>query len=342
VMARSRLVAAGAAVLTLALAACGSSASSGSTSSNPAGASAGPQASARGSITNLTVGSSPTISNASLYYASEAGLFQKNGLSVTPDVIQSGQQAIPQLLNGQIQFAAADPLGSMLAISQGIPIEIVVGGNVAPAGPAKDPSGLIAKPGGPIKSLADLDGKTVAVNATKSLAQVALEAAIDKKGGDSRTVKWIEVPFPQMVAAVKNGTVAAAATNEPFVTAGKTAGLTEVPYGGLSTTLAGVPQVVYLASKSYVSSHPQVVKSFIASVNAANSALGSNPGEIRAVGAKSTTINAATLAKITLPSFGPPLSLAKLEELEQLMVKYGILTQPIANLSQSVITSGSS
>ena len=332
--ARSRLAAAGAAVLALTLAACSSSASSGSNSSNSAAAQA--------SSTNLTVGSSPTISNASLYYASETGLFQKNGLSVTPEVIQSGQQAIPQLLNGQIQFAAADPLGSMLAISRGIPIEIVVGGNVVPADQAKDPSGVIVKSGGPIKGLADLDGKAVAVNATKSLAQVALEAAIDEKGGHSSTVKWIEVPFPQMVAAVKNGTVAAAATNEPFVTAGKAAGLTEVPYGGLSTTLAGVPQVVYLATKSYVSSHPQVVKSFIASMNAANSALGSNPDEIRAVGAKSTTINAATLAKITLPSFGPPLSLAKLEGLEQLMVKYGILTQPIANLSQSVITSGSS
>jgi len=325
------LAMAGAAALALTVAACSSA---GSTSSSASRGSSG-------DVTRLTIGSSPTISNASLYYASQSGLFAKNSLSITPDVLQSGAQAIPQLLNGQLQFAASDPLAALTAISKGLPVDIVAVGNVIASGQATDPSGLLAKAGGPISSLADLNGKTVAVNAANSLAQVGLEAAIDAKGGNSKTVKWVEVPFPQMVVAVEKGIVAAAATNEPFVTSGKHAGLIEVPYGGLSTTLAGVPQVVYLGTKSYVSSHPQVVNSFITSMNAANAALTGNPAEIRAIGAKSTTTAAATLAKITLPTFGPPLSLAKLKELENLTVRYGVIKQPIANLSGSVMTSGS-
>jgi NitT/TauT family transport system substrate-binding protein len=326
--ARARVVLSGALLLGLAIAGC----SSKSTSANTTGSSSA----ATLQTTKLTVGTSPTISNASLYLASQDGTFAKSGLAVTPRVIQSGAQAIPQLLNGQIQFAAADPLGSILAISKGTPLEIVVAGNVAASDQSKDPSGLIVKGNSSIQSLADLNGKTVAVNALSSLAQVALEGAIDAKGGNSKSVKFVEVGFPQMVAAVQNGTVDAAATNEPFVTAAKSAGERTVPFGGLSTSIAGVPQVVYVTSKSYASSHPDVVKAFAASINAADTTLGQNPDQIRTVGAKSTTIDAATLAKITLPVFGPKLSLDSLTKLESLMVTYGVLSAPVQTLSQSV------
>jgi NitT/TauT family transport system substrate-binding protein len=240
------------------------------------------------------------------------------------------------LLNGQIQFAAADPLSAILAISHNTPLEIVVGGNVAPSDPAKDPSGLVVKGGSPVKSLADLDGKTVAVNAVNSLAQVALEAAIDAKGGRSNTVKFVEIAFPSMIAAVQNGTVDAAATNEPFLTAGKAAGLRTVPFGGLSTSIAGVPQVVYLTSRGFASSHAQVVKAFAASIDAADTMLGGNPNLIRAVGAKSTKIPPPLLAKITVPYFGPKLSVSSLTRLEALMVKYKVLSAPVQNLNQSI------
>src|SRR6266851_2428754 len=220
-----RVVLAGAVVLCLAAVGCSSKAAS-TTSSGATSATTPAQ------TTKLTVGTSPTISNASLYLATEDGTFAKNNLDVTPVVIQSGAQAIPQLLNGQIQFAAADPLSSILTISKNVPLEIVV--------------------------------------------------------------------------------------------------------GGLATSMAGVPQVVYLTSKSYASSHPDVVKAFAASINAADTTLGQNPGLIRTVGAKSTTINAATLAKITLPYFGPKLSLDSLTKLETLMVKYGVLSAPVQNLGQSI------
>jgi NitT/TauT family transport system substrate-binding protein len=287
------------------------------------------------------VGSSPTISNASLYLASENGTFAKNKLAVSPVVIQSGAQAVPELLNGQIQFAAADPLSAILAISRNTPLEIVVGGNVAPSDPAKDPSGLVVKGGSPIRSLADLDGKTVAVNAVNSLAQVALEAAIDAKGGRSNTVKFVEIAFPAMIAAVQSGTVDAAATNEPFLTAGRAAGLRTVPFGGLSTSIAGVPQVVYLTSRDFASSHADVVKEFAASVDAADATLQGNPNLIRAVGAKSTQIPAPLLAKITLPYFGPRLSVTSLTRLEALMVKYKVLSAPVQNLNQSIYSGAS-
>src|SRR5260370_22043562 len=229
-----RAVLAGAAVLCLAAVGCSARAAS-TTASGATSATTPARA------TKLTAGTSPTISNASLYLATEDGTFAKNNLDVTPVVIQSGAQAIPQRLNGQIQFAAADPLSSILTISKNVPLEIVVDGNAVPPDPAKHPSGLIVKGSSSIQSLAGLDGTPVAVNALNSLAQVGLEAAIDAKGGNSKSVKFVEVGFPQMVAAVQSGTVDAAATNQPFITAAKAAGDREIPLGGLAPSMAAVP-----------------------------------------------------------------------------------------------------
>jgi NitT/TauT family transport system substrate-binding protein len=320
---RARFAPALAVACCLAVAACAGSSGTGATSSG-------------GATTRIVVGTSPTISNASLYLAAQDGTFTKNGLAESATVVQSGQQAIPRLLNGELQFAAADPLGAIVAISQGAPLEIVATGPVVPSTAATDPSAIIVKQGSSIHSLADLAGKTVGVNALKSLAQVGAEAAIDDTGGHSGAARWVEIGFPQMIAAVRNGTVDAAASTEPFVTQAKADGMTVIPSGGLSTAMSGVPQLVYLASTSYIASHAAVVKAFVNSIDAANAKLGTDPSEIRTIGATSTTINAATLAKIILPDFGPSLSTTTLTKLEGLMVRYGVLSTPLRNLSQYV------
>src|SRR5436190_19417923 len=75
----------------------------------------------RGAVTYIKVGTSPTISNVSLYAAIINRNFAKKKVGVLPQVVTSGAQALPLLLNGQIQFTAADPVGALSAISRGIP-----------------------------------------------------------------------------------------------------------------------------------------------------------------------------------------------------------------------------
>ena len=287
------------------------------------------------------MGTSPTISNASLYYAIDNGPAAANKLKIKPVVMQSGAESVPDLLNGQIQFAATDPLSALLAIAHHTPIEMVVGGNTVAPDQAKDPSALIVPGNSPITSLAKLDGKTVAVNAINSFGQIGLDAAIDSHGGHSNTVKYVEIAFPAMVAAVKKGTVNAATANEPFVTQAKTEGLKTVPLGGLSTTLSGVPQVLYITSKSYASSHPAVVAAFAKAVSAGDAALHKHPDEIRTIGAKSTTIPVSVLSKIVLPYFGPKLTASSMSKLESYMVKYKVISTPVPNLGQDIYSGGS-
>jgi NitT/TauT family transport system substrate-binding protein len=309
---RQAMVLSAAASLSLLVAACGSSSSAGATAS-------GTQA--------ITVGTSPAILNVSLYYAAQSGLFTKNQLSETPKVLTSGEAATPLLLNGQIQFAANDPVGVITAISENVPVVFVAAAGYPSTDPSKDITGLMVKPS--IKSAADLDGKTIAVNALGGNLELAAKAAIDKAGGNSSSMKFVVMSLQTMDAAVESGKVAGAVESEPFITSGKSSGLSDL-LSVASTAEPGVPTVVYMTSKSFASSHPDEVTKFIASLNAADSALSKSPATIRAVAVKSTGAPAALLAKSNLPVFtSAAVSLASLDELQNLMIKYKLLSKKI-------------
>jgi NitT/TauT family transport system substrate-binding protein len=78
---------------------------------------------------------------------------------------------------------------------------------------------IMAAKNSTVKSGADLNGQTVAVNGLRDLTQYTMQAWIDKSGGDVNSVKLIEMPFAEMGLALESGRVAAGILAEPFWTA---------------------------------------------------------------------------------------------------------------------------
>jgi len=88
--------------------------------------------------------------------------------------------------------------------------------------------------------------------------------------------------------------------------------------------------VVYLASTPYASSHPQVVKEFVASIAAANTTLATNPATLKSVGASVSKMTAAQLATTILVTYvATPISLEALKTVMDVMVAYNVLKTPI-------------
>jgi len=290
--------------------------------------------------TKIVVGTSPTISNVSLYQAIDAGYFDDVDLSVTPKVVTSGQQAVPLLLNGQIHFTAADPLGALVAISQDTPLTIVAGTNYAAEGPDQDTSAVVVADDSPIESAADLAGSTVAVNALRSLSELSTREAIRQEGGDDAAVKFTEMPLPQMLAAVADGTVDAAVVNEPLTSEAAAEGFRTV-LNPMSAALAGTPQLVYVVSTTFADENPELVEAFVEGIEDGNAALAEDPELTRTVAETSTETPKDVLAQIALPIFEPSsLSVDSLARLQELMLDYDYLDEEID--LESVAWSGAS
>lgn len=274
-----------------------------------------------GEVTPITVLTAPAIVNVSLYYAME-GAFADNGLEATPQVVASGQQAVPLLLNGQAQFGATDPVAAINALNQDVPIVIVAPGDYLESGD-KDATGLLVDPS--IKSVDDLGGKTIAVNAIGGYLQISAQSVIDEQGGDSSGVNFVAMAIPDMVAAIKAHTVDGGVVPEPFLNTGVAGGLTNLT-GVAGTALPKVPQVVYIASKDYAQKNPKVVEAFAAALVESAKFLNENPDKLREVAVTSTGAPAEALANANLPIFSTePMTLDDLDKVQELMVKYGQL-----------------
>jgi NitT/TauT family transport system substrate-binding protein len=70
-----------------------------------------------------------------------------------------------------------------------------------------------------VRSAAELSGKIVAVNPLGGSSHIAVQMWIDKNGGDSKAVRYVEVTFAEMPAALASNRADAAMIAEPALTA---------------------------------------------------------------------------------------------------------------------------
>ena len=153
----------------LAVAACGSTAS--------ATKSAGPEKK------NLTVAAVPGEGAAGLYIAQEKGLFGKQGLHVTIQTVTSSSTVIPAMLHGSVDVASGQYTSYITAAAAGIAKMRILAAGYS-LGPHVQE--VIVPAHSDIRTLADLKGKTIAVNAPNSETTDLLYTALSSYGSQSR------------------------------------------------------------------------------------------------------------------------------------------------------------
>lgn len=169
----------------------------------------------------VRIGTIPIDPASECFYAQERGAFSRAGLDASIQTFSSGGAVAAGIVGGAIDVGNVDLVTVASAHARGVPLVVL-----APAGvytQAAQTYVLLVKQDSPIKGARDLAGKTIAVNGLKNINQIPTEAWIDNNGGDAKSAKFIEMPFPAMVPALEDGKIDAAAVTEPTlaITAGK-------------------------------------------------------------------------------------------------------------------------
>ncbi len=160
----------------------------------------------------IRVGVSASEESSILYMASERGLFKSAGLDVTVTVVAPNQMA-QGVLGDLFDVGLSNTGAILLAHAHSLPMYLL-----APAAvySARQPiSYLVVSPASPINTAKDFTGKTIGVFAIHDMASTALSLWLDSNGGDSKSVKMIEVPPLAQAAAVGAGRIDGAIMNEP-------------------------------------------------------------------------------------------------------------------------------
>lgn len=134
----------------------------------------------------------------------------------------------------------------------------------------------------PIKTIADLKGKTLGNNSARSSIELWARMALEKHGlNPDRDVKWAIVPFPAQGAALRSEKIDVAALPQPFAAA-------EMAKGGvrtLFTSKEGMPfdeeLMLVLVTPDFAAKHPDVLRAFMADFVAATKFYVAKPKEAR-------------------------------------------------------------
>lgn len=183
----------------------------------------------------LKVGYVPVLAGAPIFIAQDKGYFAAEGLTIELQSFRSGALIIPPLVLGQLDVGFGE-IGPAIynAVAQDLDVRAVATASSQPAGFGSVP--LLVRTdlyeSGAVATVADLRGRTVAVNLERSMAEYLLAEALAQADMTVDDVTLVSLPFPDMPAAFANSAIDAAVLPHPLAAQALGAGHAKVLMAG--------------------------------------------------------------------------------------------------------------
>ena len=276
----------------------------------------------------LKVGYIPVGDCLQFFVAEEEGYFTAEGLSVTGAAMKGGAVIAPAVEGGELAIGWSNTVSIILAHAKGFDFAFLAPGAEGVAG-SHDVHALLVAADSKIASVADLAGKTVAINTLGNINEAAMRALAEKAGIAPDSIRLVEVPFPDMVSALGKGSVQAALVLEPFVTAAVSRGAVKVldpsPHAAF-----GSPYLIggWFAKKAWIKAHPTEAAAFLRAVTKASAFIAAHPDQARTMLSQHTKLAPELAASIVLPRFPETLDPTALTGIIDVAARYGLLAKP--------------
>lgn len=276
----------------------------------------------------VTVGLIPIVDVAPLFIGIEQGFFEARNIVLEHEFAAGGAEIVPGVQSGTYDFGFSNVVSLMLAQQEGIGITVVSNGNSSTGVEGEDFGSLMVPVDSPVQSPAELANAVIAINTLNNISEPVVGASIRKAGGDPSTVEWTGVPFPEMEAALADGSVEAAFVVEPFQTLIQQ---NEVGRSIASSWVDAAPDLtvaVYFTSTERAEDDPDLVSRFTEAMRESLAYANDNPDAVRAIIPTYTQIPEEVAAELILPAYPPEVNRASVETLAELAVQDGLLTEP--------------
>jgi NitT/TauT family transport system substrate-binding protein len=278
-----------------------------------------------GGTKQVKVGVIPILDVAPIYLGKEKGFFSKRGIELTLETGQGGAAIVPGVVSGQFQFGFSNVTSLLIAQTRGLPLKVVANGVASTGKDKADYSGIVTRDDA-VKTAADLEGRQVSVNTLKNIGDSTIRASVRKAGGDPSSVKFVELAFPDMPAALEAGRVDAVWVVEPFLSATLGAGGHLVASNYVDTA-PDLTVALYFTSEQLARDDPDLVAKFTEAMTESLAYADAHPDEARQVLTSYTQIDEAVIQKLILPKWPTEINQASVETLATLAVQDGLVAK---------------
>lgn len=276
----------------------------------------------------ITVAAIRSVTAAGLYIAEQRGYFTDAGVQVTIAPITSSEAALPDLVTNHVQVVFGNYVSDILAESAGVAsLRFVAAGNVS--GPREQE--VVALPGSPVTGPAQLRGKTIGVNALNNVGVLMIESVLSQYGVPASAVHFVDIPFPDVAAALAAHRIDAAYISDPFLTAAREKYGVRTLFDCDQGAAANLPISGYVSTSAWVGKNPKTAAAFVKALEKGQALADSDRAAANAALASYIKIPEKTAAAAAIGTFptGQHVQVAPLQRLVSLMLRFGMLKQSV-------------
>jgi NitT/TauT family transport system substrate-binding protein len=274
--------------------------------------------------TSLRVATLPIDGTALPYYAKDLNYFQDAGIDLTIQNITNGAVIASAVLSNSVDIGSSEITALAAAYTRGLPVVIIAAGGVYTTGSLA--TQLMVRKDSPLHTAADLSGKTIGVTGLANIAQYAPELWIDKNGGKSSTVKFLEVPLPELPSALQQGRVDAAWLTEPYIH--NSASFTRTFATCFDAVAPRWALGVWFTSRAWASANRDVVNGFRTAMSKAATWANANHDKSAVILAKYSNRDADAVRNMYRTTYATQLDAAQIQPVIDLAARYGAISAP--------------
>lgn len=273
--------------------------------------------------TSLTIGATLDDDIGATLYGISAGTFTREGLDLHVNPLLSGAAGASAVASGALPIAKSSVIALVAAYARGLPFVIIAPSVVFTAD--KPSSGLIVRKDSPLVPGKDFNGKTIGVSSLVDARVIAIKAWTDANGGDSRTLKFIEIPASAVLAAVEAGRIDATVVQNTQLGDAMSAGTFKNL--GEPNAAIGKRYIVntWYTTRAYLAQNGDVVRHFLAGLLPAVTYANAHPDEMTPFLATFAKLDVTKLQNMTHSVLATKLVPGEYQPVIDAAAKYGFI-----------------
>jgi len=256
-----------------------------------------------------------------VFYAKETGRFAAAGLDIDIQIIPVVGSILAAVASNSVDigYSSVDALAEIH--QRNIPLAVIAGASEYLSPASQRISALALPANSPVRLARDLNGKIVATGGLRSIGEIVIRTWIDQNGGDSSTIKFVEIPFPAIAAALDAGRVDAAWLPEPFLTSAR--GSTRVLSYAFDTVSKHFLLSAFCTSVQWAKDHPDLVSRFASVIRETAVWANKNPGLTAPMVVRTLKLDPTVVGAMARSRYAEQLTPSLMQPLIDISAKFG-------------------
>jgi NitT/TauT family transport system substrate-binding protein len=272
-------------------------------------------------LTTIRFGTTQNETYALGIFTQEGGFFRRHGFDVDMNYFTGGGAIIAAVVGGSLDFACVNWGAISNAHLNGVPVRVVAPGGVYTS--EAPTTVLITAKNATFRTAKDLNGKTISVTSLRDLQQAAVMKWMDANGGDSSSVRFLELPLPSLVAALDANRVDAGMMAEPNLTLVKNeVRLFAKPYDALAKRLM---ITAHVTMANQIAERAPIVRQFAAALAEGAAWANANHGQTAGILSRIAKMPLEVVSAMSRADYAQRLEIAAIQPAIDASVEYKFL-----------------